>query len=180
MKLTLKYNVVRTVLKKDLALILNLSIVRTVRIMQAQPPGRMDKTNLSQDGIGRSLLELFYRPFSGLMTRQVSDRAFALGAQACSKKGSCVAVLPWSAPYAENLAQPCRGHSDKCFLSWQPGGSPEELDAGPNLRSYKMTFGPFLGQSVRDAGKGSPCDYWRKRSRKSKHFMPPWRRRSSQ
>jgi hypothetical protein len=59
MKLTLKYNVVRTVLKKDLALILNLSIVRTVRIMQAQPPGRMDKTNLSQDGIGRSLLSYF-------------------------------------------------------------------------------------------------------------------------
>ena len=144
-----------------------------------QPPGRMDKTNLSQDGIGRSLLKPFYRPFSRLMTRQVSDGAFARGAQACWKRGSCVAVLPWSASYRENLAQPCRDHSDKRFLSWQPGGSLEELDAGPNLRSYKMTCGLFLGQSVRGAGKGSSCDCWRKHSRDAEHFARLRRRKSS-
>jgi hypothetical protein len=41
-----------------------------------------------------------------------------------------------------------------------------------------MTFGRLLGQSVRDAGKGSPRDYWRNRSRDAEHFTRPWRRKS--
>jgi hypothetical protein len=138
----------------------------------------MVKTN-TQDGIDRSFAEPFYLPFSRLMKRQISDGAFALGARLAGREGVVSPFCPWSAPYSGNLTQPCPGHADKrsCRDSWLV--RPEELDAGPNLRSYKMTFGRLLDQSVRGAGKGSPCDYRRNRSRDVEHFTRRWRRKSS-
>ena len=59
----------------------------------------MVKTNFSQNGIGRSLLEPFYIPFSRLMKRQISDGAFALGARLAGREGVvssfCPDPLPW-------------------------------------------------------------------------------------
>jgi hypothetical protein len=58
----------------------------------------MVKTNFTQDGIGRSLSEPFYLPFSRLMKRQISDGAFALGARLAGREGVvspfCAGPLP--------------------------------------------------------------------------------------
>ena len=63
----------------------------------------MVKTNFSQDGIGRSLLEPFYLPFSRLMKRQVSDGAFALGARLAGREGVVSPFCPGPLPIRETL-----------------------------------------------------------------------------
>jgi hypothetical protein len=54
----------------------------------------MVKTNFTQDGIGRSLSEPFYLPFSRLKKRQVSDGAFALGARLLEERELCRRFTP--------------------------------------------------------------------------------------
>jgi hypothetical protein len=133
----------------------------------------MDKTNLSQDGIGRSLLEPFYLPFSRLMKRQVSDGAFALGTKLAGREGVvspfCAGLLPMRKTLL-NLSV--------ATLINAPVVAAGRLAQKSLTRG--LTFGRFLSQSVRDAGKGSPCGYWRNRSRDAEHFTRPRRRKSSQ
>ena len=139
----------------------------------------MVKTNFTQDGIGRSLSEPLYLPFSRLKKRQVSDGAFALGARLAGREGVVSPFCSDPLPCSGNLAQPCCGHADKrsCRGSWL--ARPEELDAGPNIRSYQTISDSLLDRSVRGSAKGSPCGYWRNRSRDAEHFTRPWRRKSS-
>jgi hypothetical protein len=104
----------------------------------------MVKTSFTQDGIGCSLPEPFYLPFSRLKKRQVSVGAFTLGARLAGREGAVSPFCPRPLSCSGNLAQPCPGHVDKrsCRDSWL--ARPEELDAGPNLRSYRMVSGPLL------------------------------------
>jgi hypothetical protein len=64
----------------------------------------MVKTNFSQNGIGRSLLEPFYLPFSRLKKRQVSDGAFAVGARLAGREGVVSSFCPGPLPCSGNLA----------------------------------------------------------------------------
>jgi hypothetical protein len=47
----------------------------------------MTKTNFTHGGIGRSLSEPFYPPFSRLMKRQITDGAFAPGGSFSRREG---------------------------------------------------------------------------------------------
>jgi hypothetical protein len=140
----------------------------------------MVKTNFTQDGIGRSLSEPLYLPFSRLKKRQVSHGAVALRARLAGREGVVSPFFPDPLPCSGNLAQACCGHVDKrsCRGSWL--ARPEELDTGPNIRSYQIISDCLLDWSVRSSAKGSPCGYGRNRSRDAEHFTRPRRRKSSQ
>jgi hypothetical protein len=144
-------------------------------------PRRMVKTNITQDGIGRSLSEPFCLPFSRLMKWQMSDGAFAVGARLTGREAVvspfCLGPLPVRETLLLNLAVATLINVPVVAAGWLAGKS---LRRVPNLRRCKMTFGRLLDQSVRGAAKGSPCDYRRNRSRDAEHFTRRWRRKSSQ
>ena len=140
----------------------------------------MVKTNFSQNGIGRRLLEPFYLPFLRLMKRQISDGAFAIGARLAGREGVGSPFYPGPLPIREtllNLAVATLINVPVAAAGWL---AQKRLTRGSNLRSYKMTFRRLLDRSVRGSGKRSPCDYWRNRSRDAERFTHPRRRKSSQ
>ena len=63
----------------------------------------MVKTKFTQDGIGRSLPEPFYLPFSRLKKRQVSDGAFTLGARLAGRERVVLPFCPVRFPVRETL-----------------------------------------------------------------------------
>ena len=143
----------------------------------------MDKTNLSQDGIGRSLLEPSYLPFSGLMKRQVSDGAFALGARLAGREGVVSSFCPGPLPMRKtllNLAVATLINAPVVAAGWLAQKSLVRGLTFGRLLGCSMTLEALMPQSVRDVGKGSPCDYWRNRSRDAEHFTRPRRKKSSQ
>ena len=123
----------------------------------------MVKTNFSQNGVNRRLS----KPFLS-----------AILAAAGRQRGSRVAVLPWSVSHSGNLLNLAVATLISVPVVAAGWLVQKRLEPEPNLRSCKMTFGRLLDQSVRDAGKGSPCDNWRNRSRDGEHFTRPWRRKS--
>jgi hypothetical protein len=123
----------------------------------------MVKTNFSQNGVCRRLSEAFYLPFSRLpAAREEVVSPFCPGPFLIRETLLNLAV-------ATLISVPV------VAAGWLVQ---KRLEPEPNLRSCKMTFGRLLDQSVRDAGKGSPRDYWRNRSRDAEHFTRPWRRKS--
>jgi hypothetical protein len=143
----------------------------------------MDKTNLSQDGIRRGLLEPSYLPFSRLMKLQASDGAFALGARLAGREAVvspfCHGPLPMRKTLL-NLPVATLINAPVVAVGWL---AQKSLTLGltfGRLLGCSMTLEALMPQSVRDAGKGSPCDYWRNRSRDAEHFTRLRRRKSSQ
>jgi hypothetical protein len=143
----------------------------------------MDKTNLSQDGIGRSLLGPSYLPLSQLMKRQVSDGAFALGARLAGREGVGSPFCPGTLPMRKtllNLAVATLINAPVVAAGWLAQKSLVRGLTFGRLLGCSITLEALMPQSVRDVGKGSPCGYWRNSSRDAEHFTRPRRSKSSQ